>query len=412
MSRIAIAWMGLSAALIALTASPASAATEHVLWSFKKPDRGYPLGRLLVRGDALYGMDSAFGDGGNGAVFALHQADNAWTEKTLVKFDGTNGSEPFAGLMTSSGTLYGTTAYGGSYNCGIVFSARKQKGSWRHHTLWSFGKDSSDGCNPTADLVMDSSGNIFGTTTGGGGGGGNCGGGCGTVFELSPQVGRGWSETVLHVFEDGSDGAAPRAGLFLDRQRNLFGTTSAGGGRNCLVGCGVVYEVSPDGGKWSFNTIHTFEGNDGGMPWGVLIAGPKGTLYGTTTTGGTFGYGAVYSLAPSNGNWTEHVLYSFQNLDDGGTPQAALTRSEGGVLYGTAFSGGQSGCTENVGCGVVFQLTQTKGAWTESVLYAFSGGSDGGNPAAAVNLDGAGNLYSTSYAGGAYGNGTVWEVTP
>jgi uncharacterized repeat protein (TIGR03803 family) len=396
-----------------MAARSAPAAAQQVLWSFQKPQLGNPLGRLLFRNGDLYGTASAFdSDGGNGQVFRLRQSNGKWSATSIVEFDRTDGSEPFAGMLSSSGTLYGTTPLGNSSNCGSVFSVSRSGGQWLLSTIWSFSGGSSDGCQPLSDLVMDSAGNIFGTTTGGGPGGGSCAGGCGTVFELSPQQGGGWTETLLHSFDD-EDGALPRGGLFRDKAGNLFGTTAAGDGTRCYgVGCGTVFELSPTDSGWNFSNIHVFEATDGGMPWGVLIEGPKGMLYGTTTGGGSEGGGTAFALARSKGAWTETVLYNFKGSSDGGTPQGGLRSNGSGGFFGTTFSGGQSGCEDDDGCGVVFDLTESGGVWSETVLYSFSGGSDGGNPAAAVILDKSGNLYSTSCEGGAYGYGTVWELTP
>ena len=280
-------------------------------------------------------------------------------------------------------------------------------------TLYSFtGSGAGDGANPEAGLIADPAGNLYGTT--------RFGGvittescrplGCGTVFQLTPSG----TLNVLYSFS-GSDGAQPFAGLIADTAGNLYGTTW-GGGAPCIVtiGCGTVFQLDPSG---SLTVLHSFtNGSDGGHPVAGLIADAAGNLYGTTQNGGDGGYGTVFRLDPSG---TLIVLHSFTGGSDGGTPVAGLIADEAGNLYGTTSAGGdRTNCAAQFidGCGTVFQLDPSG---TLNVLYNFTGGSDGGNPDAALIADAAGNLYGTTQNGGApescnrpAGCGTVFQLTP
>lgn len=281
----------------------------------------------------------------------------------------------------------------------------------------------SDGALGGYHLVSDSAGNLYGTTLGGGNNSTGCEVftdvvGCGTVFELTPSG----TETVLHVFTGGKDGGVPLGGVVLDPAGNLYGTTLFGGDKRPEVchavgiyaaGCGVVYKLAPTRhGSWKYTVLYTFTGGtDGSEPWGNLILDAAGNLYGTTTIGGndncaadpTYGCGVVFMLAPgAGGPWTESVLYTFSGGSDGGDPYGALTFDPQGNLYGTTQFGGDNSCFSPYGCGVVFQLTPTpSGPWTEAVLHAFTGAPDGALPFnTRVTLDASGNVYGTTASGG------------
>jgi uncharacterized repeat protein (TIGR03803 family) len=273
-----------------------------------------------------------------------------------------------------------------------------------------------DGGGPTGSLILDAAGNLYGTTQQGGGSI-NCSGGCGTVFKLKPNSNRSWTESVLHRFSGGADGANPWAGLIFDATgKNLYGTTT----RGAAADHGVVFKLkpNPDGG-WTESVLHSFTGSaDGGGPLAGLIFDAAGkNLYGTTAGGGGFGQGTVFKLTPnSNGSWTESVLYNFTGGADGAAPNSGrLIFDAAGNLYGTtAVRGGKC---EN--CGTVFKLTpNSDGSWTESVLHSFLGGSDGSEPLAGLIFDTAGNLYGTTANGGnlaycsGFGCGVVFELTP
>lgn len=379
----------------------AAAGTETVLYSFAQGNNGYPMGRLYINNGILFGTGSGSGSGGgDGQVFELYNSSGKWTEYSLLKFDGADGSNPNRGLIrNSSGVLFGTTDMGDTYGFGNVFGLYKHNGSWVHNTIWPFGGTSGDGRSPNCDLIMDSAGALYGTTTTGGTDN------AGTVFELT-QSGGVWSETVLYSFAGKTDGGGPSAGLIMDSSGALYGTTFAGG----AYGYGIVFELTQSGGKWSKTVLHSFGNGDGYYPGGALIRDTKGNLYGTTEEGGTYGNGTVFELYQASGAWKEKVLHNFTGGSDGGGPDAALVANKAGNLYGTTYFGGSTDCY--LGCGTVFELTQSSGKWSETVLYSFTDTPDGANPAGAVILDKNGALYGTTSAGGADGYGTVWQLIP
>ncbi len=326
-----------------------------------------------------------------------------WTEKLLHNFgNGTDGASPYAGLIfDAAGNLYGTTSVGGTHGRGTVFELTPQAGGgWTENVLHSFSIP-TDGYYPQAGLIFDAAGNLYGTTRNGGGNRG------GTVFELTPLAGGGWTENVLHSFSIPTDGYYPQAGLIFDAAGDLYGTTIDGG----TYGGGTVFELTPQaGGGWTETVLHSFNhnGTDGYTPQASLVFDGAGNLYGTTLYGGTHNSGTVFELTPqAGGGWTEQVLHSFNfNGTDGYYPQASLIFDGAGNLYGTTLEGGI------YGVGTVFELTpQAGGGWTENVLHSFNG-TDGYNPYAGLIFDAAGNLYGTTYWGGTYDFGTVFELTP
>jgi uncharacterized repeat protein (TIGR03803 family) len=227
---------------------------------------------------------------------------------------------------------------------------------------------------------------------------------------------------VLYNFK-GSDGAAPYGGLILDTAGNLYGTTVFGGSGTCGdAGCGTVFEISPQvGGEWTETVLHSFQnnGHDGISPWAGLISDTNGSLYGTTGGGGAFSAGTVFELSPrSGGSWVEKVLHSFQdNGLDGHLPVAGLIFDGAGNLYGTTVYGGHSGCNHGVGCGTVFKLKpKPGGGWKETVVHSFmDNATNGYYPYAGLILDGTGNLYGTTLNGGTGTAcprqcGTVFEI--
>ncbi len=222
--------------------------------------------------------------------------------------------------------------------------------------------------------------------------------------------------TVLHSFTNNGDGGDPLAGLTMDQAGNLYGTTSEGGG----AGSGTVFKLVRSKSGWVLYTLYTFQGGqDGASPQARVLFGPDGTLYGTTAYGGGAGSGTVFNLRPPATScraaqcpWTETVLYRFTGGTDGGEPgYGDLAFDAAGNIYGTTSYGG-TGCHAYGGCGVVFELSRSGGNWTESVLYRFTGGSDGFSPFSGVTFDRAGNLYGTTTLGGSGEGGTVYRLVP
>jgi uncharacterized repeat protein (TIGR03803 family) len=337
-------------------------------------------------------------------------------ETVLHRFKGgSDGAYPEASLIEDSAhNLYGTTASGGTSHLGTVFEVSPPGTAWTETVLYSFA-GGNDGAYPYSDLIFDKAGNLYGTTLLGGGPSCYGDLGCGTVFQLAPPATQGapWTETVLYRFTGGSDGGGPFAGLIMDSKGNLYGTTFEGGAFVCRkTRCGTVFELSPpitQGGPWTEVVLYSFgKGSDGTHPVGNLAFGLRGAIFGTTSTGRSKAkYGTVFKLRPpatQGGPWTEEVLYRFTDLSDGGFPSAGLVTDKSGNLYGTTSAGGPSGD------GVVFEISF--GTWAETVLYSFTFGSDGGYPLARLLIDKTGNLYGTTTFGGINYNGSAFELSP
>jgi uncharacterized repeat protein (TIGR03803 family) len=341
-------------------------------------------------------------------VFVTTTLAAGQTETVLHSFNynGKDGTAPKAALIAdSSGNLYGTTESGGAYNYGTVFElSPRAGGGWTEKLLHSFRNNGTDGELPKGGLIFDSAGNLYGTTSSGGQHL------YGTVFELTPTSGGGWTEKVLHSFY--TDGWFPKSGLILDQFGNLYGTTPSGGAYED----GEVFELTPGaGGTWTEKTLHSFFGDntDGSVPFGAVLLDASGNLYGTTYQGGTYGTGTAFELAPGGGvNWTETVLFSFNNGNDGSADAnslyAGLIWDSAGNLYGTGYNGGA------YNYGAVFELTpEAGGGWSQKILHSFDdNGTDGANPEGGLIFDTAGNLYGTTYNGGAYGYGCAFELGP
>ena len=322
-------------------------------------------------------------------------ASAAPVETVLHSFMGgpSDGSFPEAGLIADSSGNLYGTTIAGG-KPGYGTVVKLSPGG-TETVLHSF-TGGTDGAGPLAGLIADSRGNLYGTAEK-------------VVFKLSPSG----TETVLYSFTGGSDGNGADAGLIADSSGNLYGTTIAGG----KSGYGTVVKLSPGGTEtvlYSFCSLPNC--TDGSFPIAGLIADSSGNLYGTTVFGGASGDGVVFKLTPGG---TETVLYSFTGGSDGANPYAGLFADSSSNLYGTAEYGGARSCLGmNVGCGVVFKLSPSG---TETVLYSFTGGSDGGNPTAGLIADSSGNLYGTTSAGASgsgcggkfdFGCGVVFKLSP
>ena len=312
-------------------------------------------------------------------IFAIEPA-HAQTETVLYSFTGTpDGATPFAGLVRDGkGNLYGTTLQGGTISgYGTVFEVTP---AGAEKVLHSF-TGGTDGIGPYASLVRGKKGTLYGTTSGGGSG-------YGTVFAVTSSG----KESVILNF-DGLDGAYLSAGLIRDSEGTLFGTTPGGG----LYSSGTAFELTASGTE---QVLYNFTGGgDGDCPLSTLARDAAGNLYGTTQWGGAYGYGAVFELTASG---TEQVLYSFTGGNDGAYPYAGVVRDGKGNLYGTTIQGGA------YNYGTVFEVTATG---VEKVLHSFGTSADGITPEAGLVRDSKGNLYGTTYQGGAYNYGTVFKVT-
>ncbi|HEX3430274.1 MAG TPA: choice-of-anchor tandem repeat GloVer-containing protein [Rhizomicrobium sp.] len=288
--------------------------------------------------------------------------------------DTPDGATPWSELLFNGGKFYGTTLEGGTANDGTVY---KMDAKGRVTLLYSF-QGGNDGRRPLANVIADGAGNLYGVTDSGGSYD------QGTAYRLAPDG----TETVIHTFTGGSDGGNSDAGLVLDNSGNLFGTTPVGGPYQA----GVAFEISANG---TFSVLHSFaDGSDGGFPEDSLMLDNRGNLYGTAVTGGAYGFGAVYRIS-ADGKFK--VVYSFAGGTDGTYPQARVIQDKAGNLYGTTDFGGGVGCSDSGGCGTIFKLAPDG---TETVLHAFTGGSDGAAAYNGVVPDKEGNLYAATKAGG------------
>ena len=398
-----------------MTGTPAAGQTGKLLHSFSGSGNGGsdPLAGLIFDGAGnLYGTTHQGGAYGGGTAFELSpKASGGWVGKVLHSFgQGTDGFLPMSGLIIdAAGNLYGTTSAGGAHGGGTVFELMlKADGSRAEKLLYSFGVN-PDGSEPwSGSLVADAAGNLYGTTYRGGTYND------GTVFELSPKAGGGWSETVLYSFDcNGVGGWGPTNGVIFDAAGNLYGTTVSCGG---YLG-GTVFKLTPAvSGNWSETVLYSFcSGGNGPEPSSGLVFDAAGNLYGTTNVGGAYESGSVFELTPTTGGtWTETTLHSFGNGTDGAYPFGGLIFDAAGNLYGTTSAGGRfslANCT--AGCGTTFELSPAAGGgWTEKTLHSFGNGTDGQTPYAGLVRDGLGNLYGTTEYGGTSSYGTVFEVVP
>jgi uncharacterized repeat protein (TIGR03803 family) len=345
--------------------------TETVLYNFCSlsgcADGAGPAWSSLIFDAAgnLYGTTNAGGAyqtacGGHacGAVFELSpNGDGTWTETVLHSFgNGTDGREPVAGLIfDADGNLHGTTYSGGVQGSGTVFELTPgANGTWAETVLHSFcsARKCADGGGPSAGVILDAAGRLYGTTVLGGSRTRLCGNrGCGVVFQLEPGSNGAWTHKTLHSF-DGSDGNQPQASLIFDTTGNLYGTTVAGGSNRS----GTVFELSPaKNGKWTEKVL----GGKGLGSTASVIFDSAGNLYGTSGSGG-YGDGAVFKLTPGkSGEWKQELLYKFpKSGQDGFQADANLIFDTAGNLYSTTNRGGASGSgCGGSGCGTVFEIT-------------------------------------------------------
>jgi uncharacterized repeat protein (TIGR03803 family) len=337
---------------------------------------------------------------------------SASTTKVIYSFaGGTDGEYLDTDLvMDSAGNIYGTTVQGGDFGGGTVFQLSPSGSGWTHTVLYSF-TGSKDGGEPYKGVTLDAQGNLYGTAVTGGFG--SCEGGCGVVFKLTNSNGT-WTQSVIHYFSGGNDGSGPGSGLAFDRHGNLYGMTPTGG----AYGLGTIYQLQPQSnGTWKLHVAHAFTGGVDGSSGsaGRLILDHAGNFYGVTTVGGANGDGIVFELSPGQTGWTLTPLYAFKDQPDGALPYGGLIFDKAGNLYGTTYYAGV------YDVGTVYKLTKANGTWTESVLYNFKGGSDGSSPISTLVSDATGNLYGTTSDGGAscacgvifkIGHGTWTESVP
>jgi len=261
-------------------------------------DGGRPTSGLVVdQAGNLYGTASNGGSYNGGTVFELRPGSGGWRETVLYAFASqrNDGAGPYASLIfDAEGNLYGTTIGGGnqcgSSSCGTVYELTPTSSGWKEIVVHRFDINGTDGITPgSGALFIDGHGSLYGTTETGG----CCGG---VVYKLTPQANGRWKETILYAFQGGARGNQPYAGVVMDKSGNLYGTTDGGGNSS---GCGGIYKLAPEPkGKWKYTVLHRFSGDDGCAPAGNLVLDQKGNLYGGTVLGGTTGNGVIFELTP------------------------------------------------------------------------------------------------------------------
>jgi uncharacterized repeat protein (TIGR03803 family) len=398
-------FVGLAAIAAGVLASATSAYAQAgyaVLYSFCptagcETDGSQPLAGLLQGSDGtLYGTTRFGGLAHRGAIFQM--ASDGSSFALLHSFTGgaDDGERPAAGLIQGpDGTLYGTTQLGGSSSAGTIFQLAPDGSGFA--VMHSFTGGADDGEWPVAGLIQGPDGTLYGTTQIGGVGPCAVGAGCGTVFQIAPD-GSGYA--VLHRFTgSATDGSQPLAGLIQGPDGTLYGTTVAGGVRDA----GTIFQVAPDGSGFALLHSFTLGEADGDQPAGGLIQGLDGTLYGTTAGGGCCNLGTVFQIAPDGSGYG--VLLSFTGFPGPIYPQAGLVQGLDGTLYGTSANGGSSAS------GTVFHVAPDGSGF--AVLHSFVvDGADGRTPFAGLIQGPDGTLYGTTFAGGAFGNGAVFQLAP
>lgn len=355
---------------------------------------------------------------GCGTVFKLSLVAGEWQQTTLHTFTGADGAYPYAGvILDAAGNIYGTTSAGGigygsypghclGYGCGLVFKlSQGPGGQWTETVLHAF-TGGEDGASPTT-LILGPSGALMGVASSGGSFAGSCGSsGCGLVYSLSTGSGGAWQEDRLHVFTGGANGQGPN-GLILDPSGDLFGVASGGQLACSGLYCGVVFKLTASSGGWKESLIHTFQGPDGAFP--VALTVRNGSIYGTTSGGGASCCGTVFQLSASGGAWKESALYSFTTNDSG--PTTAPVFSAKGDIYAGVQIGDPSECNPFLYgyCGVIVDLAQNSGTWQVKNQFPAP---NWFVPTGNIVVGSSGTIYAAAcdeyYFNGAY----AFEVTP
>ncbi len=394
-------------------------------------DGAYPRGGVTVDvAGNLYGTTDRGGntginctDRGNIGCGTIFEVLPNGALATLYTFtgnsDGAHGSSRV--VFGPDGSLYGQTDGGGALGFGNVYKMTPTRLClalvcpqihlvWKQSPIYQF----PDGIRitffgPSPDLVFDPAGSIYGTRFNGGlQHSGVCNfGDCGYVYKLT-RSGNTWAESDVYKFTGNSDGLGP-SGLTLRPDGTLFGVTLYGGDLTCIPpeGCGAVFQLTPEGSKWTETTLHSFEDDAGGtQPWGSPVFDSAGNFYATTTNLDVGCCANMFKLAPSGNNWNFSTETMLQGRPG---PFAGMTMDKAGNLYGTTFGGG-------VGRGTVFKLTPSGNGWIYQDLHDFvdgatcDSGQDGAFPSSEVTIDARGNLYGTTGQGGKFGYGTVWKI--
>ena len=338
----------------------------------------------------------------HGSILELPRTASGYasTPVTLASFDGANGFDPNAVLVTdANGDLLGATYAGGADDAGVVFEVTRTAIGYADTptTLASF--DVADGVSPSGGLTTDAAGDLLGVTRGGGASG------QGTVFEIAKTPSGYASEPAVLASFDGPGGATPVGGLIADAAGDLFGTTSYGGTSNQ----GTIFELAKTATGYADSPVAlaSFNGADGGYPVARMIMDSTGDLFGTTPNGGAYGYGVVFELAKTGFGYynTPAVLASLTGVN-GAIAQNGLISDANGNLFATAWQLGAPGD------GTVYEIAKTPSGYSSTpVTLATFNGANGSGPNSRLVADADGNLFGTTQGGGASGDGTVFEVT-
>jgi len=372
---------------------------------------GNPFGPLVADPQGnIYGTTELGGTSGYGVVFELSpNNDGSRSDKTLHRFQGSDGAYPSRGLtLDGQGSLYGTTFSGGDQGGGVAFELSPGgKNGWSFSILNQFGgPNSAIGSNPNGNLAFDANGNIYGTTQLGGAK--TCTGfpgSCGVVYELTAVKGGGWTESMLYSFGGPPDGSFPYSSLTFDPAGNLYGTTSEGGTGKCtdgegnVIGCGTVFELSSSKSGWSETILYNFTAREQNMPGSPLVFAGDGSLYSTAAYD-------VFQLKPGGGTWQKSTIYEFTEGIAGTIPSGGVVFDTHADLLGTTSSSGLEGYS------TVFKLFPPSGgtgAWTEKTLAHFGKGLDSSQPRGGVLIGNNKTLYGA--ASNTAGQGFVFAVT-
>jgi uncharacterized repeat protein (TIGR03803 family) len=340
-------------------------------------------------------------------LFMPASASAAQDAEVLVHVFGSDGSgaggvEPYGGVvLDSSGNAYGTASYGGAFGRGLVWEMyRGANGQWTEKRIYNFGEaNGDDSYGPLAGLVFDHAGSLYGTTIGGG----QPAGQAGTVFELSLDIDGEWIYKRIHTFGV-AEGQQPRSAVVFDSAGNLYGNTSEGGAYNE----GTIFKlIRGSDGTWLEQTLYSFGANsqDSGGAFQPVALDASGNIWGTLYTGGTYGLGAIFELSPnSSGDWIETIVYSFPGGTNGEYPQCGLIFDAKGNLYGTVSYGGSSDE------GLVYELSPSgNGGWTTTTLYDV-GNVEGFIPYGSLTFGKSGNLYGATWQGGPLEMGNIYAL--
>ena len=392
-----IEFLRVLALLSTLLMASAAAQTLTVLHTFSYDQSEQPqAGVVMDRYGSLYGTTTAAGSHENGEAFKMTPHGAGWIFQPLIGFPVVGSDHPEGPLLIApDGTLYGTVAGYSCPNCGVVFRIGPPptvSGSvfpkWNVRGAFPFS--GSDGSSPSGALLRDAAGNLYGTTQYGGPSND------GVIYQLAHGS---WQQTILYSPQSSADGITPMNGVVSDAAGNLYGVFKSGGPN----GFGEVFELSQSGGIWTKQVLYAFTGGDDGA-WAIsVILDPAGNLYGGTEAGGSGHGGTVFKLSPGNGGWNFSLLYSFTGSAVCGV-NGRLTMDGAGNLYGA------TSCDGAYGFGSIFKMTPSGGNYTFADLHDFMN-SDSAYPNGDLVLDSEGNIYGTT-EGGTDDGGTVFEITP